>query len=499
MNFGKILVLALIVTPCFAEDLYIGQSAAGSGNGSNCANQLAFSFFNSSGNWGAGVGKISPGDTVHICGTITGGANSTLLTFQGDGTSGQPVTLLFEASAILTNTNWGNNGAIYGGGTRNWIIVDGGTNGLIQNTANGSSPSFPNQTDSTGIYFPTCNNCILRNMTVANMYVRNNSADVAGGGSTGIQIGAGQANRMYSNVVHDVELGIDHDINGTQAGIEIDHNTVFRCNHSIAGASTGTATVTNWFIHDNEIYDWVNWDEPATNHFHHNGVFLFCTANSCTASPFIYNNYLHGSVGNFMTAMVFLDITIGTMNAKIFNNIFSNDNASFGATNGLLAMGPNVSSPLVANNTFNYSSNNSALCVATTATAVSFQNNIFRNCGEIYFVNGGAISASDFNDFFGFTTFDGSATTLAAWRISSGFDANSSSGDPKLNSDFTLQAGSAAIGLGTNLTSLGIAVLNIDKAGNARPSSGPWDSGPYQFVTGPSVSSFSGTWKGTFK
>ena len=44
-----------------------------------------------------------------------------------------------------------------------------------------------------------------------------------------------------------------------------------------------------------------------------------------------------------------------------------------------------------------------------------------------------------------------------------------------------LQSGSAAIGKGANLTSLGITALNSDAAGTARPSSGGWDIGAFQY------------------
>jgi len=47
--------------------------------------------------------------------------------------------------------------------------------------------------------------------------------------------------------------------------------------------------------------------------------------------------------------------------------------------------------------------------------------------------------------------------------------------------DFHLNAGSPAINLGSNLTSLGIT---IDYAGIARPASGAWDVGAHEFSNG---------------
>ena len=49
---------------------------------------------------------------------------------------------------------------------------------------------------------------------------------------------------------------------------------------------------------------------------------------------------------------------------------------------------------------------------------------------------------------------------------------------------FICKTGSPAIGAGTNLTSLGIAALNVDKDGNPRPAIEPWDIGAYQYSIG---------------
>src|SRR4051812_47461836 len=88
-----------ISVPSYAEDFYIQTGA--SGTGVSCGSPLDFSFFNSAGNWGAGTGKISPGDTVHVCGTSTVPDGATALRFQGGGTSGSPITLLFEPNAVI--------------------------------------------------------------------------------------------------------------------------------------------------------------------------------------------------------------------------------------------------------------------------------------------------------------------------------------------------------------------------------------------------------------
>jgi hypothetical protein len=70
-------------------------------------------------------------------------------------------------------------------------------------------------------------------------------------------------------------------------------------------------------------------------------------------------------------------------------------------------------------------------------------------------------------------------SNVAQWMSSSGFDSHASIVNPNLTANFQLGSGSGAAG-GTNLSSLGITALNLDRAGNPRPTSGSWDRGAYQ-------------------
>ena len=83
-----------------ASNVYITQD--GGGNGVCSSNVHNPAWFNNSANWGNSSSQIGPGTTVHLCGTFNApaGANS-YLRFQGSGTSGNPITLLFETGAIV--------------------------------------------------------------------------------------------------------------------------------------------------------------------------------------------------------------------------------------------------------------------------------------------------------------------------------------------------------------------------------------------------------------
>src|ERR1019366_4356515 len=134
---GFFLVMA---STAFANNIYITQS--GSAAGSCTSSVQTPAFFNAAANWGSGASQIGPGTTVLLCGTFTGSAGSTLLTFQGSGTSGSPITLKFDTNALLTAPYWAGGSGAINVNSRSYVTIDGGTNGTIQNTANGTSLTY---------------------------------------------------------------------------------------------------------------------------------------------------------------------------------------------------------------------------------------------------------------------------------------------------------------------------------------------------------------------
>ena len=76
---SRLLVIAMCATliPFLcAEDIYVAQIARGAGTGHDAANAHSVAFFNMEGNWHSPAkkaGKIGPGDTVHLVGTISDG------------------------------------------------------------------------------------------------------------------------------------------------------------------------------------------------------------------------------------------------------------------------------------------------------------------------------------------------------------------------------------------------------------------------------------------
>ena len=94
------------------ENIYISQTAQGSNDGSSCFNSHPVLWFNTALNWTTLTtldGKIGPGDTVHLCGTFTSVAGSSMLTVQGSGNAGSPITIFFEPNVQISAPYWGGN------------------------------------------------------------------------------------------------------------------------------------------------------------------------------------------------------------------------------------------------------------------------------------------------------------------------------------------------------------------------------------------------------
>ena len=375
------------------------------------------SWFNNSGNWGNGGTQIGPGTVVHLCGSFTdSAANDTLLTFQGSGTTGHPVTLLFESGTTLTNTNYwsDNNGAIWSNGNNN-ITVDGGTNGLIQNTGNGSARA--NRHDTKGLVISNCSaNCVIKNLHVDNLYIHIPGTSASqpgedGPGPNGIATGmACDACSNFTigpgNEAHDDFVGVEFNwLNSSATNGEIYGNTVSRNNWGILAAGV-RGGINGLKIHDNDISDAFPWDDWADGN-HHNGIFVFEVGAGSTISNLQqYNNYIHGDMGdictgglNHATAFIFNDYNGGTWVAPLlFNNILVNTNPNCGPANGMLTVVSNSGSGGIYNNTFT----GRGAAINLNGTFL-IKNNIFTKT-DLGITNlNGTIGASDYNLFYGLT------------------------------------------------------------------------------------------------
>ena len=499
-----------------ATNVYIAQNAAGAGNGADCADAKPVSFFNTSGNWGSGSAQIGPGTTVHLCGTFTGGAGSTMLTVQGSGASGSPITILFENGAVLQAPYWGSNpfsggpGAILCSG-KSYITIDGGTNGVIQNTANGSaSLGYSTQTTSTGIFATQCPNFTVQgSLKVTNIFVHAEN-DTNGGNTAGIWVENSDNVSITGATVTEasvpVNVGYEPPFSitkGTLAHLTIDHG----CHLLVVGDGNSNGSASGMSIHDNVIgphtQDWNASDQSC----HQDGLFLQATNSGSTISNFqIYNNWISSDMcsdrsapGLNCTAPVFYSGSI--VSTQFFNNIVQYT-ASTGGYEALIRLaGSQQTSDSFYNNTFdenNSSANQSCDCAVFKSTETTGQtqsgfqvlNNIFLNIASKVFLNEdgtlqGKYTAINDNVYYNVSQYgvdfsdNQQYSTFSQWK-GLGFDAGGSTANPNLTGNYVPQSTSAGITLGTNLTGLGLSALDTDKNGNPRPTSGAWTAGVYQ-------------------
>jgi acetyltransferase-like isoleucine patch superfamily enzyme len=161
-------LLPIRMHPQSGQQLYFAQTAQGSGNGTSCANAYAYNDSTYGVN-GTQTASWVAGNTINLCGTITVPAGGGVVV-NGSGTSSAPITIYWQPNAILQAPYFSN--GIYLDG-RTYITINGGTNGILQNTANGSG--LANHIEDTGIYFADkgANNITVENLTIANIYVHN--------------------------------------------------------------------------------------------------------------------------------------------------------------------------------------------------------------------------------------------------------------------------------------------------------------------------------------
>ena len=502
-SMARLLVVAFLLSGLLfsasaakAGDIYLAQNSVGAGNGGDCGDALPYSWFNSSSNWGSGANQIGPGTIVHLCGRISGGAGSTGLTVQGDGASGNPVTLLFENGADLTSSQWGN--AISSSG-HNFITIDGGANGVIENTANGSNMS--NHGDSNGIYISGGSSIEIKNLIIRNIYVHSPGGS-DGQITAGIRFEGSPLNNIsvHNNTINDARSGVIfafYSLNGA----DVYGNTISNICWGIPfldGNNGSTATAVK--VHDNDIHDFINWWD-SNFEIHFDGI-MFATTNPNTSftNSSIYNNYLHGPMDGNGTAYIYLTGSSGGMSGiTVYNNLIYSIKPTSGDTRlpeALIVLGFHSQSAVINNTLISVNPGIKIRDGGTNVTAI--KNNIFSGSSEgamycaIVNQTETSLTGMNNNDYYNLGNLhqwiwgDGRIyyNSLASWRSGCNCDSNSVVGDPKLDANFHPQSGSAAIGLGIVLPSSAIAVLGLDKDLNARPNGGPWDSGVYQSGSG---------------
>jgi len=466
-----------------AEDFYVAQTAKGAGTGTSAVNAYAVSFFNTASNWATGTGKIGAGDTVHLVGTIT-----TALTVQGSGTSGSPITILFEPGSVLTSPAWGVDaaGAIYMS-SKSYVTIDGASVGVIECSANGDG--LAKTQPATGIFLSSCTNCAVQNLTIRNIYVHIYNTTNAIGTYTTQCIKASNCNSLTikNNILNNAYLGVYVYTEKAIAisGFDISNNTITACSTAavVACGSGSGDSISNINFNGNDITMGLNWyDTPNANHI--DGIHTW-TSGGVMSNLRIYDNYFHGQAGDHCTAQIYVTDNLTT--SYIYNNIIVGSIAAPGE--GYINLNlTGTANAYLFNNTIvgigssNTGGNGIAFDPSRAGTTAHLKNNIIMNCYiGLYDATGAITWDSDYNLFYNCGSVGRTSsfwTTLANWKTVTGGDMNSVSENPLLLNDYKIPLTSPAVGKGVNLS----GYFTTDKVGTTRPATAAWDIGAFTGV-----------------
>ena len=418
---------------------------------------------------------------------ISVGTFTNALTVNRGGAANSPITIYFEPGANITMPAIPATGAINCGGY-SFLTINGGVNGLIGSTANGTG--MPNQVNSAGVYCEgsAITGVTIQNLAITNLYARTPGSTDLNSSGHGIYAYADLTNVVVRNcAISQCEkcifiiyaTGANHDL-------ECYSNRLSHCNWGIGvGDGYTNAVLDGLYIYNNAINVCNDWEAPADN-FHHDGIYAFAeNARSYATNVWVCNNVIGPYFGSNVTAAIYLSSVggAGIYNASIYNNVlFTSTNKP--PSNGFIDAS-HVHGGCVYNNTINANGYGGIGLTIYSGTNVSIVNNIISGTTyPIYEDVANSVSFCDYNDYY-FNSkamgyyYSGRILNYASWQ-GLGYDAHSVTGTPNYYdstvSDFRLLPGSQAIGTGENES----ALFTTDILGAARPQSGGWDMGAYQ-------------------
>lgn len=525
------------VASASAKDFYIAGNSSRTSGGTSCSNALSVAWFNNPASWGSGSNQISAGTTVYLCGVFIGHPGEEYLTLHGSGTASNPIVIKFMPGAVLTAPYWGGAGAIHMDGLSH-IVIDGGTNGTIENTANGTGRAY--RQNSIAVHAAGCTSCTVQNLIIQNLYVRTSASDFGASHSVNCVYWLNSDNFTINHLTcHDASWAVA----GNGNNFTFENSDIYHVDHGLASGVSGT--MGNYSIHNNHFHDFANWDSPNDT-YHHDGIHIWGQGGGRFSGGAIYNNTFDGDFGVNVTGHIFLQDSVS--HVAVYNNVFSTpanrtiNSLWFAASSTNLPGGP-----ATGNSAYNNSINagghraGSALFVASQLSFTAVNNVLAGGSSNITIQGGGTRSSTGINnniyrdlfaEFGDTNTFGLQGRTyyvLSQWRAACGCDGASkliTGAQTTAFSSATLPAGVSvasasftasplgastsapaasdavnmaiistpttkepdlellyAVGEGNGLNLSGVAVndlapLAASMNGVARPASGPWNVGP---------------------
>jgi Legume lectin domain len=302
-----VLGFLFLAIPAKGNNVYLAQAAAGTGDGSSCANARAASYFNSASSYGTGTTQIGSGTTVHLCGTI-----STSLTVPASSGTGL-ITVKWETGAKLSQTNAQSFITVGSVSTNAWKF-DGGfpcgpqpgsvvtCNGIIENTANGTDrahQTYPAKAFNTSFAQGTVE---ITGLDIRNLYVHTPTVKLTSVVSNGTSTVTATCSGPCGKVVGEQHLSVSDSTvtaqnlacNNCSGGITVasvaGSNITFTYPTTVASGTSSVGSLSdgiilntsvncvgtnplraNLIIHDGDCHD-VSWAFTATADASSNGA-----------------------------------------------------------------------------------------------------------------------------------------------------------------------------------------------------------------------------------
>lgn len=544
-----ILGILLVTIPASATTRYIAASAGTFTGGSACNGQTAIT----PATWNAT--SESAGDISYICGPLTTTAGSVLLNVQWSGTNGNPIFLIADTGASLQapyfpGTTASAACAASCGGIetigQSYVIIDGGTNGLIQNTLNGSAlmgclggPCTQGASGSVGIGV-SGTEIIVRNWNVNNIYIScgitnctdgnaalQNNADIrVYNGATGIEVCNNNVAQAYIGISTDTAesattptVSLNCQSNAAPTGTNLFQNTTSDICHHFQ--PTGSGPLNIWMNDVGGALGYTDWIWPKSGTGCHTDGIISFSDSTTPMLPNIYDNYFHGDLGNGSpTGFVFC--TYGTAhlpggsNCTVFNDLFVGSGYMAKGNDAHVFVQAGAGTPQVFYNCTFVIGGYAFDMEGDSTTHMTWENLVIFGLGSVtnmwawHNENATVWATLDFtntNDFYNLranaawnynsTTYNSLAAWVTGCKTGTGFGAGncddaSITTNPLLAGGYQLMTGSPAIGTGANLTSLGITALDYGAPstfgygstfnGVLRPTVGNWDMGAFPYV-----------------
>jgi len=309
----------------WARDYFVANAPTGMDTGLSPSDAHGVDWLLLPGTWGSGASQIAAGDTIHIVGCVGS------LKIKGGGNARSPVRFLFERDAKVS-AGAANLISCVG---QSYVIIDGGVNGIVENTNNGSY--MGQQAATSGVVISGSANLIITNLTIRNLYVHDSSDDAkldftAVGGIYGNGFGDNIkiVNCNFSNICWAINLQSGEGTNLVVSGCKFaDYD------HGIAGLGKAYQKV---LISDNFFGSTVRWD-TVVNKYHHDGVHIFYGQGGGVSDVTICRNIFDGDWGINNTAHLYFEGDMTRSNPSSMKRFTIANNLFKAATNRIINNG----------------------------------------------------------------------------------------------------------------------------------------------------------------